>query len=288
MVRLLPHALFSINHSVNRAVNQTIKASISKPSSKPNNKTINQSVNQSNMQTETDDPPARWIVQPSTVTVPAQALSIDLPYVNLSDKDTRLMSTTGGNEQPEEVCILEADSDIFASCNDNGHRLGIRTEDGTPRMFDMKDSVSVTEEQWVASKGNGYIGDVGTAVGEVKDGIVAYQMDLGHLPEDVVDRADDLRKDVVSAADEFLDDAGLVVKYTIKDAKFAAESLVDAAKHLQQGAETVGREIEHAVTDTAGHVVHTIHNVAEKTEEIVDLVGVIFSDIGSGISSLWR
>lgn len=240
------------------------------------------------MQTESNDLPARCIVQPSTVTVPAEALPIDLPYEKLSNQDLRVMNTSAGNEQPEEVCILEADSDIFASCNNNEHRLEIRTEDGTPKMFDMKDSVSVTEAQCVARKGNGSIRDVGTAVGEIEEGIVAYQQDLGHLAEAVVDRADDLRKDVVSAADEFLDDAGLVVKYTIKDAKFAAESLVDAAKLLQQGAETVGREINHAVTDTAGHVVDTIHDVAEKTEEIVGLVGVIFSDIGSGISSLWR
>lgn len=62
------------------------------------------------------------------------------------------MSTSGGIEQPEEVYILEALVDHFASRNDNGHRFGIRTEDGTPKMFHMKDSVSVTPEEWAARK----------------------------------------------------------------------------------------------------------------------------------------
>lgn len=77
---------------------------------------------------------------------------INQRYVKLSDKDLRLMSTSGGIEQPEEVYILEKLVDHFASRNDNGHRFGIRTEDGTPKMFHMKDSVSVTKEEWAARK----------------------------------------------------------------------------------------------------------------------------------------
>lgn len=82
--------------------------------------------------------------------------AFDLPinhlYVKLSDKDLRLMNTSGGIEQPEEVYILESDVDHFATNSDNGHRFGIRTEDGTPKMFDMANSVSVTKEEWAARK----------------------------------------------------------------------------------------------------------------------------------------
>lgn len=78
--------------------------------------------------------------------------SIDHEYVKLSDKDLRLMNTSGGIEQPEEVYILVTVVDQFASRNDNGHSFAIRTEDGTPKMFHMKDSVSVTQEEWAARK----------------------------------------------------------------------------------------------------------------------------------------
>lgn len=78
--------------------------------------------------------------------------SIDKPYVKLSDNDLRLMNTTGGMDQPEEIYILEKDIDHFALSNENGHRFEIRTEDGTAKMFQMKSSVSVTKEEWAARK----------------------------------------------------------------------------------------------------------------------------------------
>lgn len=71
-------------------------------------------------------------------------------YVKLSDKDLRLMNTSGGIEQPEQVYILERVVNQFALRNDNRHSFPIRTEDGTLKMFRMKDSVSVTKEEWVA------------------------------------------------------------------------------------------------------------------------------------------
>lgn len=190
---------------------------------------------------------------------------------------------------------------------------------GTIKHF-FEEGLKAAEEGFEIAlvEGKRFIEDADKALDKVENVIEEFGKDLGHIAEDVVDRAEDLGKEVARSTDESIDDADRAFKTTLTDtqhfAEKSAETIVHAAEDLQHGAETVGREldhtfhqaaediqhgaqtvaheIDHTVTDAAKDFGHTIHNVAEKTEEIanktVEAIGDTFSDIGRGITSLWR
>lgn len=142
-------------------------------------------------------------------------------------------------------------------------------------------------------EGKRFVEDADKALAPVAVSIEELDKDLGHDVENVVDRAEDLRKDVVRAADKFIEGAiKKTVTVTPHVEEKPAETIVHAAEALQHGVETAEHEIDHALSNAAKDAGHTIQHAAEKTEKVVtkakEVVEETLSNFGRGLTNLWR